>query len=124
MAWSTATVGGLPLASAVPPDSFDRVQLTNECKMISQAIIQAKGAMPLGIGAVISMICSSILSDQRDILPLSHFQEEFGCCFSLPVVLGRKGVVRTMQIAVSGEEWAGIAQSARVLNGTLEHVNE
>jgi L-lactate dehydrogenase len=80
--------------------------------------------MPLGIGAVISMICSSILSDQRDILPLSHFQEEFGCCFSLPVVLGRKGVVRTMQIAVSGEEWAGIAQSARVLNGTLEHVNE
>ncbi|RLL95564.1 hypothetical protein CFD26_105267 [Aspergillus turcosus] len=124
VAWSTAAVGGLPLASAVPAESIDRGQLTKDCKLISRAIIQAKGAMPLGIGAIISRICSSILNDQRDILPISHLQEEFGCCLSLPVVLGRKGILRTIRIAVSGEEWAGIAQSARVLNETIEHVNE
>lgn len=56
MAWSTAAVGGLPLASAVPPESIDRAQLTKHCKLISRAIIQAKGAMPLGIGAIISRI--------------------------------------------------------------------
>ncbi|GIJ89490.1 hypothetical protein Asppvi_008432 [Aspergillus pseudoviridinutans] len=124
VAWSTATVGGLPLASAVPPDTFDPVQITNECKQISQAIIKAKGAMPLGIGAIISKICSSILCDQRDILPISHLQEEFGCCFSLPVVLGRKGVIRTICIPVSEEERGGIAKSAEALNEIIEHVNE
>ncbi|GIC86286.1 lactate/malate dehydrogenase family protein [Aspergillus udagawae] len=124
VAWSTATAGGLPLASAVPPDTFDPVQLSNECKQISQAIIKAKGAMPLGIGAIISKICSSILLDQRDILPISHFQEEFGCCFSLPVVLGRKGIVRTVWKPVDAEEWGGIAKSAAALNEMIEHVNE
>ncbi|RHZ53270.1 lactate/malate dehydrogenase family protein [Aspergillus thermomutatus] len=124
VAWSTATVGGLPLASAVPADSFDPGQLTTDCKQISQAILRAKGSMPLGIGAIIAKICASILSDQRDILPISHFQDEFGCCFSLPVVLGRKGIVRTIRIAVNGEEWVGITKSARVLSETIEHVNE
>ncbi|KAK9556695.1 hypothetical protein V6Z79_004805 [Aspergillus fumigatus] len=107
VAWSTASVHGLPLASA-----------------ISQAIIKAKGAMPLGIGAIISMICLSILGDQRHVLPISHFQEEFGCCFSLPVVLGRKGILRTISMPVNGEEWDGIVKSAAALNETIEHVNE
>ncbi|GIJ98880.1 hypothetical protein Aspvir_001002 [Aspergillus viridinutans] len=124
VAWSTAAVSGVPLASAVPPDTFDPVQLTNECKQISQAIIKAKGAMPLGIGAIISKICSSILGDQRDILPISHFQEEFGCCFSLPVVLGRKGIISTIWIPVNGEEWGRITKSAGALNEIIEHVNE
>ncbi|KAH2200056.1 hypothetical protein KXW59_003664 [Aspergillus fumigatus] len=124
VAWSTASVHGLPLASAVPGNTFDPVQLTHECKQISQAIIKAKGAMPLGIGAIISMICLSILGDQRHVLPISHFQEEFGCCFSLPVVLGRKGILRTISMPVNGEEWDGIVKSAAALNETIEHVNE
>ncbi|KAM0111948.1 hypothetical protein ACP6JB_002299 [Aspergillus fumigatus] len=114
VAWSTASVHGLPLASAVPGNTFE----------ISQAIIKAKGAMPLGIGAIISMICLSILGDQRHVLPISHFQEEFGCCFSLPVVLGRKGILRTISMPVNGEEWDGIVKSAAALNETIEHVNE
>ncbi|KAH1636443.1 hypothetical protein KXX16_005382 [Aspergillus fumigatus] len=107
VAWSTASVHGLPLASAVPGNTFE-----------------AKGAMPLGIGAIISMICLSILGDQRHVLPISHFQEEFGCCFSLPVVLGRKGILRTISMPVNGEEWDGIVKSAAALNETIEHVNE
>ncbi|KAH3598691.1 hypothetical protein KXW46_006603 [Aspergillus fumigatus] len=111
VAWSTASVHDLPLASAVPGNTFE-------------AIIKAKGAMPLGIGAIISMICLSILGDQRHVLPISHFQEEFGCCFSLPVVLGRKGILRTISMPVNGEEWDGIVKSAAALNETIEHVNE
>ncbi|EAW15023.1 lactate/malate dehydrogenase family protein [Aspergillus clavatus NRRL 1] len=124
VAWSTATVGGLSLARAIPPNSLDPIQLARECRQISQTIIHAKGAIPLGTGAIISKVCSSILRDQRDIYPISHYQEDFGCCFSLPVIIGRKGILRTIRVAANAEEWDGITKSARDLNETIQHVKE
>ncbi|PTU24825.1 hypothetical protein P175DRAFT_0497933 [Aspergillus ochraceoroseus IBT 24754] len=123
-AWSTATVAGVPLDQALPATAYNRSEIVNECKHRSQSIIKAKGAMPLGIGSIVCSICSSILLDKHNVRPVSHFQQEYGCCFSLPVVLGRRGIVQTIQMPLSADEKAHIAESATALKGTLDRVKE
>lgn len=122
VAWSTATVGGAPIDKSLPMDAVNHAELENECKNRSQSIIQAKGATPFGIGSVVSSICSSILFDKRDIRPISHFQPDFCCCFSLPVILGRKGIIGTIQIPLDSDEQAEITKSAKALRDTIERI--
>lgn len=124
VAWSTATIGGVPIDKLLPPNTFNHAELANECKHRSRSIIRAKGATPFGIGSIVSSISSSILFDKRNVRPISHFQPEFGCCFSLPVVLGRKGIIRTIQMPLNSDEKADITESARTLRGTIERINE
>ncbi|KAL2869563.1 lactate/malate dehydrogenase family protein [Aspergillus lucknowensis] len=123
-AWSCAAIGGVPMQKALAPNSVDEERLAKECKHRSQNIVRAKGAMPFGIGAIVSSICASIVRDKRNVRPISHFQERFGCCLSFPVVLGREGVMRSIPMPLSKEEEERIVESARVLRETFKRVQE
>jgi L-lactate dehydrogenase len=123
-AWSAATIGGVPIdASLSKEDVIDRSGLSNECKHRSQSIVRAKGATPFGIGSVVSGICSSILLDKGTVHPISHFHPTLGCCFSLPVVLGRKGITRKVQMRLNFDEDAQITDSAAALKTMIDQVN-
>ncbi|KAL4781552.1 hypothetical protein BJX76DRAFT_335034 [Aspergillus varians] len=124
VAWSSAAVGGIPLKKALPPETINEKALEDDCRHRSRTIIRAKGATPYGIGSIVSRICASVLLDKRNIRSISHFQPEFGCCFSLPVVLGRTGVVHTVHMPLSMDEEERIAESAVTLKKTLERVLE
>ncbi|KAH8434296.1 lactate/malate dehydrogenase family protein [Aspergillus melleus] len=129
-AWSTATVGGVPLDRALASKSdnqgveIDRAALAMECRRRSERIVEAKGATPLGIGAIVASICSSVLWDKKDVRPVSHFQAESGCCYSLPAVIRRKGIVRTTEMSLSAEERADLDRSVKALRGTMEKIRE
>ncbi|KAK1244131.1 hypothetical protein MKX08_002269, partial [Trichoderma sp. CBMAI-0020] len=120
-AWSTATIGGIPIKESLSKeDVIDRSTLSSECKHRSQSIVRAKGSTPFGIGSVISSICSSITLDKGTVYPISHFQPSFGCCFSLPVVLGKKGIQRKVQMPLTFDEDAQIADSAAALKKLID----
>lgn len=124
VAWSTAAVNGTPIDIALPSGTLaDSSKLTNECKYRSEKVIRSKGGNPFGIGSVVSSICSSILSDDRSVRPVSHFQAEFDCSFSMPAVIGKKGVISTIQISLNTIEKADIAKSAKTLTETLEKIS-
>ncbi|CAG8039322.1 unnamed protein product [Penicillium nalgiovense] len=122
VAWSNATLCGVSIDKALPSNTFNPNHLANECKQRSQKIIQAKGKISFGIGSAISRICASILFDKRNVYPISHFQPEWGCCFSLPAVLGRNGIIRTVQMSTSSDERADIENSVKILSTTLERI--
>ncbi|OKP08049.1 L-lactate dehydrogenase A [Penicillium subrubescens] len=69
-------------------------------------------------------ICSSILSDKRNVRPISHFQPEWGCCVSLPVVLGRAGIIKKIQMPLNNEERAALDESVKDLRTKFERINE
>lgn len=120
VAWSVATVGGVPLEKSLPPTTFNRVQLSEECRNRTKSIVRAKGATPFGVGSIVSSICSSILLDKCDVRPVSHYQPEHECCFSMPVVLGRKGVLTTIAVPLDGEEEARLAKSVEDLKRVVD----
>lgn len=122
VAWSAATFGGAPLDKALPLTPADRARLADECKAVSRAIIQEKGAISFGIGATVSNICASIFADDREVRPVSHFQPELGCCLSLPAVLGRKGALRTVPLELSEEEQATLTATAKELKANIDRL--
>ncbi|KAK0641840.1 lactate dehydrogenase [Cercophora newfieldiana] len=122
-AWSTATVGGIPIDQTISPEAMtERAELEEQCRQQGRAIVQAKGSTPFGMGSVVASICASIALDKRNVKAVSHWQPEYECCFSLPVVLGRKGIVRNVEVPLNEEEKAKIEESVGTLKKQLELV--
>jgi L-lactate dehydrogenase len=119
-----ARLGGSPLSKAMPPKSLDFDEIADECRERAQMIMQVKGATPYCIASVVASTCRSILLDKRNVRPLSHFQPEFGCCFSLPALIGRQGVISTIHLALDDAEDAHIRDSGKKLKGRLESVKK
>ena len=113
VAWSTATIGGEPLSSVLPAEGLPDIAIKTRDKAYD--IIAGKGATAYGIGAVVSSICESILFNTRQVRPVSHWQEEFGCCLSMPAVIGREGVLRTIKVPLNEEEKRALERSARAI---------
>lgn len=120
--WSAARIDGIPMDETLRPNtSLNRTELEKECKMRSQEIIRAKGSTPFGISSVVCKVCESIIHDKRNVLPISHFQAKFGCYFTLPAIVGREGVVRTVSPLADGD-LEGIADSAVKLRSVVDRV--
>ncbi|KAJ4376008.1 hypothetical protein N0V83_001288 [Neocucurbitaria cava] len=95
VAWSLASIGGVPLDSALEKGvEIDKKKIADETRGKATAIMESKGATNYGIGGVAASICKSVLFDERIVRPVSAWQEELGVCLSLPAVVGRAGVVR------------------------------
>jgi len=124
VAWSTATINGVPIDKFLPPDTFAHADLADECKERAEKVIHTKGATPFGVGAMVSSICASIVLDKGDVRPISHFQPEFGCCLSSPVVLGGKGILRSVQMPLDSDEQDHIANSAKRLKDTMGRLKQ
>ncbi|USP78363.1 uncharacterized protein yc1106_05637 [Curvularia clavata] len=120
VAWSLASIGGVPLEQAIASShSIDKNAIAEETKNKATNIIQSKGATNYGIGGVAASICKSILFDQRNIRPVSHYQEDLDVCLSVPAVLGRKGIVRSVLMPLSGEEKELLKKSAKALKEVM-----
>jgi L-lactate dehydrogenase len=119
VAWSCASIGGVPL-DKVTASKLDKNAIAEDTKNKATNIIENKGVTNYGIGAVAASICKSVLFDQRNIRPVSHWQEDLGVCLSLPAVLGRKGVVRTVEMPLSEDENSKLKESAKALKDMIE----
>lgn len=117
IAWSTITIGGVPLANALPTPNIniDQDAVAAETRDKASKIIKAKGATAYGIGSITASLCKSILFDEHKVRPVSHWNEGLGCCLSLPVVLGRKGIVRELALSITEKEQALLDKSAGTL---------
>ncbi|KAL5381068.1 hypothetical protein DPSP01_007327 [Paraphaeosphaeria sporulosa] len=111
--WSLVEVGGVPIDELVGPDGISKEKVVQQCKHEGECIIEEKGAITFGIASVISVICTSILLDRRQIYPVSHVQPEHGCSLSMPAVIGRNGIERTLPISLAPSEKLELEHSAR-----------
>ncbi|EPS35752.1 hypothetical protein H072_10720 [Dactylellina haptotyla CBS 200.50] len=115
VAWSSVTVSGAHI-SLIDDISEDKKEEIG--KLVSgkaNAIIKAKGFTSYGIGATAANICEAILFDQRPVYPLSCWSDKYQCCISLPVVVGRNGVVTSIPLPLNEKETAQIEASAATL---------
>ena len=123
--WSSARVGGVPLAEALPEGkSLEdlRSGVEHDVRYANIAIIEGNEASQFGIGIVSARIAEAVLRDERAVLPIGAYNAEYGVTLSLPSVVGREGVSRIFQPAMSDEERRSLAQSAEVLRQALQRI--
>ena len=123
--WSSARVGGVPLAEALPAGtSLEdlRSGVEHDVRYANITIIEGNEASQFGIGIVSARIAEAVLRDERAVLPIGAYNADYGVTLSLPSVVGRKGVSRILQPAMSDEERRSLAQSAEVLRQALQRI--
>ena len=120
---SSATVGGQPL-STLPGFSEERAQKAYlAARNAAYKIIASKGATYYAIGAVVAHIIRKVLTDAKSILPVSiplhQYYDINGVALSVPCIVGRVGVEKTLEIKLSWDEKQKLQLAASTLKQFL-----
>jgi L-lactate dehydrogenase len=123
-AWSTATIGPVPLDSFPLPAGTIlatlKAQSADWARRRGADVYARRGYTANGIAVAVSRIVECVLRDQRRILTLStrapaDYGLHTGSVLSLPCVLGRAGVIRQLPLALDPEERQMLDRTASVL---------
>ncbi len=125
--WSSAHIAGVPiqaLLSQQRDNDFDkfRSDVEDEVRYANISIIEGIGASQHGIGMVSARIAEIILRDERVAIPIGCFSPEYGVTLSLPSIVGREGVVRTLDPELSMDERRGLLRSVDTLKAALGQI--
>ena len=123
VAWSTVTVGGVPVDKIKGITAKDKQEIEKKVKKEAYEIINRKGATFYGIALVLSDIIEAILYNQHKIMPVSSLLSEChgisGVCLGMPAVLGRNGVEKIWPLPLNAVEKKKLQKSAKVLKQYL-----
>jgi L-lactate dehydrogenase len=121
VAWSSAEIAGTPIAQFSGMDEQNREAIAQQVKDTAYEIIACKGSTHFGIATCIARICEAIIFDQKIVMPLSTYREEYDTVFSMPVVLGEKGIEKMLSIPLNDEERKKLELSVQALKKGLSH---
>jgi L-lactate dehydrogenase len=127
MLWSSARVSGVPIAEALQAgSSFDdfRKSVERDVRYANITIIEGNAASQFGIGIVSARIAEAVLRDERAVLSIGVYNARYGVTLSLPSVVGREGVNRILEPAMSDEERRGLDQSAELLRHAVQRTSQ
>ena len=131
MAWSLATIGGAPIVDAeilgVPWDADAMAAIEHQVARAAYEIIQRKGDTNWAIGAVIDSLVTTIVRNERAIVPVSVPVAHLGgdlhdlpvVCLSLPARMGSDGVEGIVVPPLVPGEVASLRTSASALAESL-----
>lgn len=121
-ALSVATAGGVRIEGS---DAFVR-QAAEDAKHAGPAVHSRKGFTNYGVAGSVATIVSAIREDSRAVLPLSTRIDGYlgvrDVCLSVPCVVGRDGVERTLPVDLDDAEASAFRRSAGVLREALASV--
>ena len=119
--WSSASIGGMHLrdyclANDIPYDTAAFEAIFTDTRDAAYRIIEQKGATYYAVAAGLQRLTEAILRDQNTVLPVSTlvhgYQGIDDVYLSLPAIVGGAGIQRTLRLALTDEEAAGLRHSA------------
>lgn len=124
--WSSASVNGLPLSGVAECTASFQNTVFERTKGSGAEVIKKKGGAGWAVAIAIRDVVHAALLDKQALLPVSSLvQDAYGIddiCLSVPSVVGRKGVLKHVEIKLWPKELMGLQQSARALKETLGKV--
>jgi len=118
------SVSGIPLPELLPADKIEKInQRTRDGGAEIVALLKT-GSAYYAPGSSIAVMVESILKDERRLLPCSAVLEgEYGLSevvVGVPVVLGRNGIEKIIQVKLSEQESAALKKSADVVKENIK----
>lgn len=130
--WSTASIGGVPLAEwerlTGRLGEEKRAEIARRVVQAAYEIIAGKGATNYAIGLAATRILRAILRDERAVLPVSRELNDWhgisGVCMSVPTLVSRAGAGRQLALPVSDAELASLRASADAIRAAQESLEQ
>src|SRR3990172_4455903 len=115
VAWSSAEIAGISIAQFAGIEKKDFESIAQQAKNTAYEIIACKGSTHFGIAACVAAICEAIVFDQKLVMPLSTYIQEYDTVFSMPAILGENGIERILPIPLDDLEQKKLTDSAEQL---------
>ena len=119
VAWSSADIAGTPIAEFPGIKKEDLDLLAQQAKNKAYEIIACKGSTSFGIATCTAAICEAIIFNQKIIMPLSTYIEEYKICLSMPAILGENGIEKILTIPLNNDEQKQLTNSAQQLRSLV-----
>ena len=122
------SVAGVPLTELLPQAKIDAI--VDRTKKGGGEIVKLlkSGSAYYAPGAAVAQMCQAIIRDEKRILPVCvQLNGEYGFkgpFVGVPVVLGRKGVERVLQLQLNDGEKALLAKSVADLQVQLDEIEK
>jgi L-lactate dehydrogenase len=117
--WSSARIAGTPILGLLGRSDDERENarrdIEREVRFANITIIEGIGASQHGIGMVSARIAEIIVRDERVVIPIGCYSSRHGVTLSLPSILGRQGVIETVQPQLSEDEQTALQRSVEAL---------
>ncbi len=128
VAWSGASVGGVPLRDWPAWTAAKEQRLALEVKRAAYEVIQRKGATNHAIGLVTASLLHCLLRGERRVLTVSRVQDGafglHGVALSLPTLMSAEGGIEVLTPRLDPVEQAALAASAGVLEQAFQSLHE
>lgn len=129
--WSLANIAGMRLedyckanCTSFEPEVWARIY--QDTKNAAYEIIQRKGATYYAVANGLLRICEAVLRDQNTVLSVSTLVQGYHSIedvyLSVPCIVGRNGIIRTINLELSKDEEEKLKTSAGVLRKTLQQI--
>ena len=116
-----ATYKGLPVSGLIPAEQLDKIAADTMIGGATLTKLLGTSAW-YAPGAAAAMVASSIIHNEKRIIPCSVMLEgEYGhsdLCIGVPVVLGKDGIERIIELDLNAEEKALFDASAAAVKNT------
>ena len=132
VAWSSATVAGVPLSEFCELHGHYQhreaeARIAEDVKNSAYTIIEKKHATYYGVAMAVRRICTAVMRDEDCVLPVSSLMVgEYGLsdlCISMPTIVGRNGVVARVPVSINDDEKKELQKSAAALKAIIEKVD-
>lgn len=122
--WSSAQVANTPVSALIPPGDFAafKARVEEQVRNANITIIEGINASQYGIGMACGRIVEAMTRNENAVFPLGVHMPEYGVTLSMPVVIGRAGVVRTLVPPMAPDERAALERSAATMRAALERL--
>ena len=133
--WSSAMIGGMLIKDYRKMCQFSNLGESDEqlsyifekVKNSAYKIIDRKGETSYGIGLALARISQAIINDENTILSVSTFIEDYygidDLYLSLPSVINKNGIKRTLKISLDDEEVNKFRFSANKIKDIIQKIN-
>ena len=113
--WSSADITGIAIKEypGITQQQLDTA--ANNTRQKAYDIIECKGATYFGIASCVSSLCAAILFNQQRIIPVSAYIEQWNVVFSMPAVIGHKGIEKLLSVPLNEHEQQQAERSATAI---------
>jgi malate dehydrogenase len=122
---SYTTVGGIPLSKLVDKAKFQ--ELVTKTRGVAAEVIAKKGATIHGPASAVTVLVDAILNDRKALLNASALLNgEYGyrdIVMDVPVIIGKKGVEKIVELELTQEEKAELQKSYDTLRDAISKLN-
>jgi malate dehydrogenase len=117
-------VSGIPITQLLEKERIDKI--ANLTKMSGAEVIKLKGATTHAPGVVIAIMVDAVLRGRNRVMSVSTCLDgEYGysnVSIGVPVILGRKGVEKILELALEPETRAQFQRSVSIVKEAIKQL--